>query len=163
LLALRILGLFVAVPLIFGSTHKSELTKDRADFQRETNPVHRAKIMVRLGRAEFDAIEQQAANDNVQQALAGAREYQMQADSVAKALDAMGVNAEKHSAGFKELQISVRDALRRLSNLMVGLSGSEQEPFVAIRSDLDALNRHLITELFPDQPGSGLDSSKKKD
>jgi len=162
--SLRILGLWmVAVPLILGHGHKDDLAKDRAAFERETNPVHKAKIMVRLGRAEFDVIEKDAADDNLAQALDGTREYETQVDSVAKALDATGANAEKHPAGFKELQISLRQALRRLNYLIVGLSESDQAPFLAIHSNLDALNRHLIVELFPSQPGTGLDSGKKKD
>jgi hypothetical protein len=161
---LRMLAIsIVALPLIFGQSHKNDLAKYRADFAKETNPVHRGKIMVRLGRAEFEAIETEAAQDDLQQALAGAREYEDQADSVGKALDATGANPERHSAGFKELQISVREALRRLNDLIVGMSGSDQTPFLAIRDKLDALNRHLISELFPSQPGAGLDSGKKKD
>jgi hypothetical protein len=160
---LRIVGLWmVVVPAIFGHSHKEDLAKDRAKFEQETDPVHKAKLMVHLGRAEFEEIEKQAANNNLDEALKGAREYETQADSVAKALDARGVNPEKHASGFKELQISVREALRRLSYLMVGFSGDEQKPFLAIRDNLDTLNRHLINELFPRQPDARLDSGKKK-
>lgn len=162
--SLRILALWVlAFPLGFGHVHKDDLAKDRASFERETNPVHKAKLMVRLGREEMDAVEKAAADDDLSKALVGAQEYQAQADAVAKALDATGVNPEKHSAGFKELQISVRDELRRLNSVIVGLSGDDQKPFLSIHNDLDALNRHLINELFPGPSGTGLDSGKKKD
>lgn len=160
---LRIAGLFmIALPLIFGRSHKEDLAKDRAKFEQETDPVHKAKLMVHLGRAEFEEIEKQAANNNLDEALKGAREYEAQADLVAKALDARGVSAEKHASGFKELQISVREALRRLNDLMVGFSSDEQKPFQPIRDNLDSLNRHLINELFPRQPTGRLEPEKKK-
>jgi hypothetical protein len=162
LAGLRIFGLcLVLVPAIFGH-HKEDLAKDLAKFQQETDPVHKGKLMVHLGRAEFDEIEQQAAGNNLGAALKQAQQYEAQADSVAKALDATGVNAEKHASGFKELQISVREALRRLNYVIVGLTADDQKPFGAIRDNLDALNRHLINELFPRQPAPGLDSDKKK-
>lgn len=161
--SLRIAGLWmIALPLIFGHSHKEDLAKDRVKFEHETDPVRKAKLMVHLGRAEFEEIEKQAGDNNLDEALKGAREYEEQAGSVAKALDATGANAEKHSSGFKELQISVREALRRLNYLMVGFPGDEQKPFHPIRDNLDALNRHLIDELFPRQPAGGLDSEKKK-
>jgi hypothetical protein len=161
---LRVLEAWIlAIPLVFGLGHQDELAKDRARFERETNPVHRAKLLVRLGRAEFEQIEKQVADNNITEALDDLREYEKEADSVSKALDAAGVNAEKHSAGFKELQISVREAVRRLNDLMVGLSGDDQKPFLEVRDNLDALNAHLIDELFPHETGAKLGSGKKKD
>lgn len=160
--SLRIIGLcLVVVPAIFGH-HKEDLAKDLAKFEHETDPVHKARLMVHLGRAEFDEVEQQVAGNNLDEALKQAQAYETQADSVAKALDATGVNAEKHASGFKELQISVREALRRLNYVIVGLGGDDRKPFQAIRDNLDLLNRHLINELFPRQPAPGLDSDKKK-
>lgn len=151
--SLRIFGFWLIVlPVIFGHTHHEDLAKDQAQFNREKDPVHKAKIMVKLGRAEFDQIETDATNNNLDKAIAGTRQYQGQADSVSKALDATGKNAAKHAAGFLQLQVSVRDALRRLNNLLVGLTSDEQEPFLEVRDNLDALNRHLMLELFPSQP-----------
>lgn len=150
---LRLLGLWlIIVPAIFGHTHHEDLAKDQAQFDREKDPVHRAKILVKLGRAEFDQIESDASNNNLDKAVAGLRQYQGQVNSVSKALDATGRKADKHAAGFLQLQISVRDALLRLNNLLVGLTSDEQKPFLDARDDLDSLNRHLMLELFPSQP-----------
>jgi hypothetical protein len=149
---LRILGLWMmVVPGILGHTHHDDPAKLRAKLAQETKPVDRGKLMVRLGRAEFEEIEKQAANNNLAEALDGLRQYQQQADSVGKALDAMGVDAEKHSGGFLQLQISVREALGRLNNILVGLTSDEQKPFLEVLQDLNSLNRHLLDELFPSQ------------
>lgn len=151
--SLRILGLCLLVmPSIFGNTHHEDLAKDQAQFDREKDPVHKAKIMVKLGRAEFDEIESDTANSDLNKALAALRQYQAQASSVSKALDATGRNAARHAAGFLQLQVSVRDALLRLNNVLAGLTSDQQKPFLELRDDLDALNRHLMLELFPSQP-----------
>jgi hypothetical protein len=151
--SLRILGLWLmVVPSIFGHTHHEDLAKDQAKFARETDPVHKAKLMVNLGRAEFEEIEAEVASNNLDKAAAGVKQYQSQVDLVSKALDATGRNAAKHAAGFLQLQISVREAVRRLNNILVGLIADQQKSFLAARDDLETLNRHLMLELFPSQP-----------
>ncbi|HTU32648.1 MAG TPA: hypothetical protein VMF66_02475 [Candidatus Acidoferrum sp.] len=150
---LRMLGLWLIVfPAVFGHAHHEDLAKDQAQFDRGKDPVHKAKMLVKLGRAEFDEIENDAANNNLDKAIAGLRQYQSQVNSVSKALDATGRNAAKHASGFLQLQMSVRDALLRLNNLLVSLTSDQQKPFLEVRDNLDSLNRHLMLELFPSQP-----------
>lgn len=149
---LRIFGLCLALmPGIFGHQHKDDLAKYQAKFAQENKPVDKGKLMVRLGRAEFDEIEKEVSANDLNKAIEELREYQKQADSVSKALDASGRKAVKNAAGFLQLQISVREALERLNNILVGLTSDQQKPFEAVREDLDQLNRHLISELFPSQ------------
>lgn len=136
-----------------GSAQQDRLTQLHARFDKESDPVRRAKLMVSLGTAEFDRIQKEVADNNLDAALGGLRQYQEQASSCVKALDARGVDAERHPNGYKELEISVRESLRRLDNLMVGLAGDDQKPFQDVRNTLDELNRHLIAELFPQTPG----------
>lgn len=151
--SLRIFALWLmVVPAILGHSHHDDLAKDQARFARETDPVHKAKLMVKLERGEFDEIEAQVAGNNLTQATDGLKQYQSQVDSVSKALDATKRNAAKHAAGFLQLQVSVREALRRLNNILVGLTSDEQKPFRDVRDDLEDVNRHLMLELFPSQP-----------
>ena len=129
------------------------LDATRSRFERETDPVHKAKLMIPLGNAEFDQIEKQIVDSDITNALSGLQTYQTQVMSCEKGLDAKGVDPEKHPAGFKELEISVRESLRRLDNVLVRLSGDDQKPFLDVRKSLDDVNRHLIKQLFPLQPG----------
>jgi hypothetical protein len=62
------------------------------------------------------------------------------------------VRAEKHPAGFKQLQFSLRDSLRRLDMVIVNMTSDEQAPFLSIRSDLGEINVRLIQHLFPHEP-----------
>jgi hypothetical protein len=134
----------------------------RSRFEKETDPVHKAKLMVPLGTAEFDQIEKQVADTDLTAALDEVHEYQNQVTLCEKALDARGVDPEKHPGGYKELEISVRESLRRLNNVLVHLAGDDQKPFLEVRKSLDEINRHLIKQLFPLQPGVTPDSAKPK-
>jgi len=160
----RIRGVFAAILAVslFPFSQQDRLQQVRSRFERETDPVRRAKLMVPLEKVEFDQIEKQVSGSELSAALDNLREYENDATGCGKSLDALGVNAEKHSAGFKELEISVRESLRRLNNVLVSLSADEQKPFLEIRDDLDQLNRHLIKELFPSQPGNSPGAAKPK-
>ncbi len=151
--SLRMLGLWLMfAPAIFGHSHHEDLAKVQAKFAKEKDPVHKAKLMVKLERAEFRHIEADIADNKLADAVDGLRQYRRQADSVSKALDETGRDAAKHAAGFMQLQISLREALRRLNNILVGLTSDQQKPFLEVRDDLDGLNHHLMVELFPSQP-----------
>lgn len=129
------------------------------EFSHETNPVRKAKILERLGDEEFQTIEHAVDAGNLQAALEDLQSYVEQLDLTKKALDATGVNAEKKPNGFKELQISVRQNLDRLGSLLGNMTRDEQGPFENVRRRLDTIDRSLIRELFPRQPG-GIDSVK---
>src|SRR3984885_3484311 len=124
----------------------------RAKFTRETNPVRKAKILIQLGDAEFHDIQKDASADDAPGALAILRQYRDEAQASQKALEATGHDPEKHPNGFKELQISLRESLRRLDTVIGDLSGDEQKPFRDIRQELDQMNRQLIHQLFPRRP-----------
>lgn len=121
----------------------------RSRFERETNPVQKAKLMPALGEAEFKQIRKDFEADRLSDALALLREYRDQAQSCVKGLESMNVDAEKHPSGFKQLQISLEESLRRVDGLLAGMTSEEQAPFLEVRKDLDDMNRRLIEQLFP--------------
>jgi hypothetical protein len=124
----------------------------RARFSQETDPMRRAQMMPRLGQSEFDEITRDIDAGKLPEALAVLKEYSDEIDSAEKGLDARHINAEKHPKGYKQLEISLRESLRRLNALLVSFTGEDQKPFLEVRQGLDELNRHLIRELFPNQP-----------
>ena len=145
-------------PVIF-QTHTTDI---RARFEQETDAVRRAKLMHRLGEEQFHEIAKEISDGNLSQALTILQQYRDEAEACIKALDAKVADPEKHSGGFKDLEISVRQSLRRLDELLVGMTSDDQKPFLEVREDLDRLNRHLVRELFPRQPNPDDSASKQK-
>ncbi|MGA7915268.1 MAG: hypothetical protein WCA00_08545 [Candidatus Acidiferrales bacterium] len=124
----------------------------RARFQSETNPVHKAKMIPRLADAEFSDIQNQVAAGNLADAAAIAAQVRDEARTAQAALDGTKRDAEKHPEGYRQLQISVRESVRRLNDLLTGMAGDEQKPFQEARDDLEKMDRQLIHQLFPDRP-----------
>lgn len=149
----RVAGIVLAIPAALGAMQTQDRTAEfRAKFVRQTDPIQKAKLLPQLGDAEFQEIRKETGEGNLSVALDILREYHEQAQACEKALDGTGRDPERHPNGYKQLQISVREALRRLDDLLVGLSGEEQKPFLEIRNNLDEMNRQLIHELFPRRP-----------
>ena len=71
------------------------------------------------------------------------------------ALNAMGVNAERKPAGFKELQISLRETIRRIDDLILTLEVDKRPFFREVRNDLFMYQNELIDDLFPRRPDRG--------
>lgn len=160
----RIFVLVSAVALFGGSVLAEDHATDlRARFARESNAVNKAKMMPDLGDVEFAEIDKDVAAGKVQDALAVLKQYDDQAQSCEKALDGLQIDAEKHPAGFKQLQFSLRGTLRRLDILIVALTADDQIPFVACRKEINEMDLHVIHELFPRDPAGHEGPAKPED
>jgi hypothetical protein len=150
-------------PLLPSKTYtQDDIAKYKEHFEKETNPVRRADAITKLGRAEFAVAEENIGSGNVNAALQLVEDYGGQAELAHDGLVKTGVNAEKHSNGFRQLQISVRESLLRLRDIETLLTFEQRPPFEAIRERLDKLNQQLLVELFPRRPGHEPPDEQKK-
>lgn len=153
----------LAVALLLVQAQPQSRTADlRSRFAREADPVRRARLMPQLGEAELQDVQKEIAAGEVSHALEILKDYRDQTEQCQKGMDALGVDVEKHAGGFKQLQISLRESLRRLDEALVSLPADEQKPFLDVRKELDRINRHLIRQLFPRQPGAEEEPQKAK-
>jgi hypothetical protein len=151
----RISALVMTIALCVSAAVAQDKVADlRARLTREPNPVNKAKLMPQLGDAEFAEIDAQVTQGKIPEALEVLQHYHDEVDLCDKGLSAMGVDAEKHPGGFKQLQFSLRDSLRRLDAVIVSMTSDEQAPFLAIRADLGEVNLRLIQLLFPHETPS---------
>ncbi|HEY6902999.1 MAG TPA: hypothetical protein VI216_01735 [Candidatus Acidoferrales bacterium] len=139
----------VALALSGAGFSQNGIAELRQRFAQESDPVRKAKKMPRLGEAEFKQIQKNVSGEQFTDALALLRQYRGEVRSCVQGLDATGVNAVKHSSGFRQLQISLRESLRRLDTMIPLISPEAQSGFIEERSSLNEMNKHLIEELFP--------------
>ncbi|MDE3110489.1 MAG: hypothetical protein KGL02_11175 [Acidobacteriota bacterium] len=144
-------GLFLAALVVSPDTPRDSTPDLVARFEHEPNPVHKAKMMQKLGGAEFREIEKDVANRQFDAAAQVLGRYHAQAEECSKQLDDAHIDAVKKPAGFKQLQMSVREALERLDRLISTMNADEQVRLRKDRDDLEELNSHLLQELFPGQ------------
>lgn len=154
-----VLGLLLGAPA--QSTRvQQNIAKDKLKYEHADNPVERAKASSKLGHEEYVAARQAIDAGKMDDAFQLLKSYRDQATSAHEALVKTGVDPEKHSNGFRQLQISVRERVRELKELADRVPFQQREPFIALQKELDELDQKLILELFPRQPGNKHRSAK---
>ncbi|HEV2387115.1 MAG TPA: hypothetical protein VGS20_07645 [Candidatus Acidoferrales bacterium] len=121
-------------------------------FREQTDPVHRAKALAKLASGEIRAAQEEIRAGQTDQALGRLDRFRDDAREVYQALQASGINAVKRPAGFQELQIALRESVRRLRDIIFGLSLERRGGFVTAQQDLDQINNQLLQDLFPPPP-----------
>jgi hypothetical protein len=140
--------------LVAGSLGAQDRTGElRSRFEKETDPVRKARLVEQLADAEFRDMHVKIDAGDLAAAAEIAGRVRNEAQASKKSLDAKSRDPEAHPEGYKQLEISVRESIRRLDDIMVSLAKDDQAPFEEVRKDLDELNRQLIHQLFPKRPG----------
>jgi transcription termination factor NusB len=151
--SLQLCGSLLLVAAVLSPAVPRDKTLElRARFETEVNPVHKAKLMQELGASEFKEVEKYAAAKQLSEAAKVLDQYHSEVEECSRELDQSNIDAAKKPSGFKQLQISVREALRRLDRLISTMTADEQVLFRKNRDDLEELNSHLLQELFPGGP-----------
>jgi hypothetical protein len=132
---------------------QDDLARRRAEYDRETNPVNKAKKLPRMGDAQFAAARQAVRREDYAAAAKLVEEYRDEVTRMLEALRAAVSNPERNPAGFKHLEIHVRRSLERLADLIAETPLNHRSPFETVRADLEKVNRQLLLDLFPQQPG----------
>jgi hypothetical protein len=146
------IGLIAAVTLGAPLAAQDRLAEDLAKYQHETDPVHKSRALVKLGDDQIDLAKKQLKEEDEVASLHTLEQYRDEVHEMVTALNAMGVDAERKPAGFKELQISLRETIRRIDDLILTLSVDKRPFFRAVRNDLFTDQNVLIDELFPRKP-----------
>ena len=147
---IRVLLVVSVVLALAGSAAAQDpLAQMRAQYVEETKPVDKAKVLAKLGSREMNAIRDLVKAGDDEQALAALQQYRNWVRDTTQALVSSGIDAQRHSGGFKELQISLRMFLRRLDDLLFTLQQDTRTAFRAVRTDLEADEGLLIDALFP--------------
>ena len=128
------------------------LEDDLARYQHETDPVRKARILAKMGDTQVEFARKELKEGHDEASLHTLEQYRNEVHETVAALNGMGVDPERKPAGFKELQISLRETVRRVDDLIFTLEVDKRPFFRAVRNDLFADHNTLIDELFPRKP-----------
>ena len=122
-------------------------------FDAEHDGVRKAKMLQKLGDAQFAKERQEAkANDYVAVGL----EMEKYRDNVRAAVEALKKqhpDAEKHSSGYRQLEIHVAAGIRGVQDVILAMPEPYRPPMELVLSDLRAMDVELLRLLFPRRPG----------
>src|SRR5258706_3374892 len=149
---------FAALALFAPLAAQDRLTVEQARYDQETDPVRKARALAKLGDEQIDEARKQLKNGDEVASLHTLELYRDEVRHIAELLKATGVDPEKKPAGFKELQISLRETVRHIDDLILTLPVDKRPFFREVRTDLVNTQNELIDALFPRQ----LDRNSKK-
>jgi hypothetical protein len=141
--------LTVSLAVLLAAIPANAQDQSRTHFDQETNPVRKAKAFEKLGADLMSQFGQQAADGDIAGALHTLTSYRDNARTTFNGLQSTGVNAERHSDGFKQLQISLRKGLWELQRTMTLIPEEQKATVRALADNLIDMQAKLEHLLFP--------------
>jgi len=139
----------VVAALCGGVAAADKLSELQARFDAETSAVHKAKMLQRLGDAEFEeAARAEKAGDFSTVGLI-MEKYRDNVAAAAAALEKENPDGEHHPNGYKQLEMHVQKALRELDAYILDAPDSFKPPLGIVRQDLLNMDNKLLRALFP--------------
>ena len=138
--------------MLFPVVAQENLPELQAHFDRENNSVKKAKLLVKLSDAQFEESRRagKAGDNNTVDAT-----MEKFRDNVRAALDALKKqhpDAEKHSNGYRQMEMQVKQGIREVEDSMLAAPAPYKPPLQIVRQDLITMDDELIRMLFPNRP-----------
>ena len=121
-------------------------------FDHESNSIHKARLLERLGDAELELTRRASRSDDYKTVDLVMEKYRDNARAAVDALRKDHRDAEHHTNGYKQLQIHVHKSLREVDEVLVIAPDEYRPPLEIVRRDLAALDDELLELLFPRHP-----------
>ncbi len=125
-----------------------KLGEMQARFDHEKNPVHRAKLLEKLGDAEFDEARRAFKANDLSTVATVLEKYRDNVRVAFEGLKKKRTDAQKDSNGYRQLEIHVRRGIREADEIILRVPEEYQPPLQIVRRDLDAMDKELIRMLF---------------
>lgn len=146
------LGVATAVaPERPNSTEDLEHLQDR--FDKETDGVRKAKLLEKLGDAQFDKERDAAKAGDYTTVGLVMEKYRDNARAALGALRKTHPDAEKHPNGYKQLESHVGRGLREVKDVILSMPEQYRPPMGIVEKDLLEMDIELLKLLFPRRPG----------
>jgi hypothetical protein len=136
------------------AVQQDRLAESKEKYDRESDPVRKAKLLAKLGDLQVTEFVRQANANNEDAAFTVLNGYRAEVRASFDALKATGIDAERKPDGFKELQIHLRKTMWELERAAPLVSGEKRAAFQDIRDELNRIHNDLIHRLFPREPGA---------
>lgn len=121
-------------------------------FDHETHSGGKVKALQKLGEAQFEAATKAGeAGDYISVGLSFEK-YRDNVKSAFELLRKQEPDAERHSGGYRYLELQVRRGIREVEETLLTVPEEVRPPLRIVRQDLIGIDDALIRLLFPLRP-----------
>jgi hypothetical protein len=124
----------------------------QARFDRETNSVKKAKLLAKLGDAQFEEARRAGREGDNNTVGLTLEKYRDNVRAALEELKKQHPDAEKHSNGYRQMEMHVKLGIREVEDSMLAAAAPYKPPLQIVRQDLIAMDEELIRLLFPNRP-----------
>lgn len=124
----------------------------QARFDGESDSVRKAKLLQKLGDAQFEVARRAGKEGDNNTAGFTLEKYRDNVRAALEALKKQHPDAERHSNGYRQLEIHARKGIREVEETLVVAPAEYKPPLEIVRRDLAAMEEELIKLLFPRRP-----------
>jgi hypothetical protein len=148
-LMLLLTGLAATAAATTEEERAKELQKERTRLQKETDPIDRAKIGVKISDILVEDVGEAVREGNFEEMQLQLTAYAQTIESAHKELLDSGRNAVKKPGGFKELEITLRQHVRKFDELSRMLNLQRRVPLEQTKDLATGIRDKLLKALFP--------------
>lgn len=152
-------GITLVSLVLFPAVAQETVAELQAKFDRESNSVKKAKLLVKLSDAQFEESRRagQAGDNNAVDA--SMEKFRDNVRAALEALKKQHPDAEKHSNGYRQMEMQVKQGIREVEDSMLAAPAPYKPPLQIVRQDLIAMDEQLIQLLFPHRPADAKPSA----
>lgn len=121
-------------------------------FDRETSGVQKAKLIGKLGDAQFEEARRAGKAGEYTAVGFTLEKYRDNVRAAVDALKKQHPDAEKQSNGYRQLEMYVRRGIRELDDTLLVSPEGYKPPLEIVRQDLIGMDDELLKMLFPRRP-----------
>jgi hypothetical protein len=126
-----------------------ELQREREKLEKERDPVDRAKIGIKISDLLLDNVADSVRVGNFTDMEQELSAYVATIESAHQTLVDSGLNAQKKSGGFKDLEIALRKQVLKFDDYARMLTGDRREPLEEAKKLATGIRNKLLKALFP--------------
>jgi hypothetical protein len=124
----------------------------QARFDRETNGVHKAKLIEKLGDAQLEEARRAGRAGDYNAVGLALEKYRDNVRAAVETLKKQHPDAEKQSNGYRQLEMHVRKGIREVDETLLVSPEGYKPPLQIVRQDLIGIDEELLKMLFPHRP-----------
>jgi len=128
------------------------LAELQARFDRETNGVHKAKLIEKLGDAQLAEARRAGRAGDYNTVGTTLEKYRDNVRAAVEALKKQHPDAEKQSNGYRQLEMHIRKGIREVDETLLVSPEGYKPPLEIVRQDLIGMDEQLLKMLFPHRP-----------
>lgn len=137
------------VPTSSSEARLKELERERTKLEKTSDPVDRAKIGIKISEILLENVGDSVRQGDFAQMETNLTEYTETIQSAHQALVDSGRNASKKPGGFKDLEMALRQHVRKFEDFARSLNLQRRVPLEQTKDVAVGIRDKLLKALFP--------------